>query len=232
MSPAEPSAPRRIDAVLFDFGHTLFGHATGPEVVRTEAAALGTTLTEAEAAAIWKEIDDASNTPEELSRGRDLDAAVWSERWKVPYSLADRTVPGLGAAIDRSYHGAEDWVPYADTVETLAWLVDSGIRVGIASNTGWDVRAPFTSRGLDRWIESFTLSCECGSAKPDAHIFLVACGGVGTPPANTLMVGDNKVADGGCLAAGLVGLAYVDPRTAPGTSHGLRAAIEPWLDQP
>ncbi|HEY4376180.1 MAG TPA: HAD family hydrolase [Acidimicrobiales bacterium] len=219
-----------IDAVLFDFGHTLFGHATGAEVVRVEAARLGTDLTVAEAAAIWKEIDDASNTAEEIARGRDLDATVWADRWKVLYGLADRHVAGLGAEIDRAYHGAEDWLPYADTADTLGRLGELGIAVGIASNTGWDVRGPFLARGYERWIRSFTLSCECRSAKPDAGIFLTACEEVGAAPARTLMVGDNPVADGGATAAGLAGVVIVDPRTPLETSHGFRDALAPWVD--
>ena len=55
MSPA-------VQAVLFDFGSTLFGHEPGPVVVRREAAALGVTLSMAEAASIWADIDAAVST--------------------------------------------------------------------------------------------------------------------------------------------------------------------------
>ena len=59
MSPA-------VQAVLFDFGSTLFGHEPGPAVVRREAVALGVTLSMAEAASIWVDIDAAASTPAEL----------------------------------------------------------------------------------------------------------------------------------------------------------------------
>ena len=57
-----------VQAVLFDFGSTLFGHEPGPVVVRREAAALGVTLSMAEAASIWADIDAAASTPAELAR--------------------------------------------------------------------------------------------------------------------------------------------------------------------
>ena len=104
---APPTGSERptIDAVLFDFGHTLFAHAPGPEVLAHEAAALGHPLSPAEAAELWREIGGGAMDPGEVARGRDLDGVVWHTRWPVLYSLADRAVPSLGAALDRSLRG-------------------------------------------------------------------------------------------------------------------------------
>lgn len=213
--------PGRLDAVLFDFGHTLFAHLPGPEVLRVEAAVLGHQLTVDEAFALWREIDTAAMAPEEVARGRDLDGEVWRTRWPILYGRADRVVPGIGAALDRDFHDPWSWKPYADTEGVLSGLDDRGIAVGIVSNTGWNVRTAFEVRGFDRWIGSYTLSYECRVAKPDARIFVEACRQLDVEPGRTLMVGDDVRADSGALKAGLADLVLVDPDTPIGQAHGL-----------
>jgi len=214
-----------IDAVLFDFGHTLFAHAPGPEVVRAEAAALGHDLTEEEAVDLWLEIDAAAMDPAEVARGRDLDGEVWRTRWPILYGLADRVVPGIGTALDSSFHDPWAWMPYADTESVLGGLHVRGVAVGVVSNTGWNVRTPFEVRGYDAWIRSFTLSYECGVAKPDVAIFQEACRQLGVEPNRAIMVGDDARADPGAIDAGLVDVILVDPATPIGHHHGLDQAI-------
>ena len=215
-----------IRAVLFDFGHTLFAHAPGPAVIETEAARLGQPLSPGEAADLWAEIDAAAMDPAEVARGRDLNGEVWRTRWSVLYGLADRSVPGLGAAVDHSFHDPWAWIPYADTAPTLEGLAAADVAVGVVSNTGWHVRAPFQVRDLDRHVTSFTLSYECGSTKPRPEIFHQACRAIGSRPEDTLMVGDDPVADPGALAAGLGGLVLLDPSTPLGDPHGLEVVLE------
>jgi len=216
-----------IAGVLFDFGHTLFTHDAGPDVVSAAAATLGVDLSGEDAASVWAEIDAAAMAPDEVARGRDLDDAVWRDRWAVLYGLADRVVDGLGAAIDRSFHDPWAWSPYPDTEPVLAALDAAGVPVGVVSNTGWDVRDPFRVRGLDRLVRAFTLSYECGAAKPDARIFHAACRSLDLEPAHVLMVGDDPVADSGALAAGLADLVLVDAATPVTEERGLVARLDP-----
>ncbi len=216
------SESRSFDAVLFDFGGTLFGHATGTDLVTEAARSIGVGLTDAAAASVWAEIDGASMEPDELALGRDLNAAVWRARWTALYGLADRTATGLGAAIDSAMHDPWAWVPHADAVPVLEELARAGVTVGLVSNTGWDVRAPFTVRGLEGLVSTFVLSYEVGMVKPDAAIFHSACSAVGSAPSRTLFVGDNPVTDGGAVSEGL-GVLLVPP--APlGAAHGLAGA--------
>lgn len=199
---ATPS-PGPFGAVLFDFGRTLFQHDPEPDLLVREAARLGMDLSPEVAAHLWAEIDAAAMDPEEVGRGRDLDAAVWAERWTVLYGLADRVTPGLGAALDRAMLDPATWIPYADAVPTLEALRAGGVRIGIVSNTGWDIRTPLQARGIDHLVDVWVLSCEAGVAKPDPAIFELACRRLGTEPVRTLMVGDNPLADGGATRAGL-----------------------------
>ncbi len=214
-----------IHAVLFDFGYTLFGHEPGPEVVRHEAAALGTELSEPEAVAIWAGIDAAANTPAELAHGRDLDAAVWRSRWRSIYATSDTQVRGLGAALDRSFHDPQQWVPYADTHSALRAAAGGGLRVGVASNTGWDIRAVLRAWDMLDLVDACTLSYECGAVKPQPAFFAAACAALDVPPTQTVIVGDDVTTDGHARESGLADAILVEPRTPLGAPHDLDAAV-------
>lgn len=214
--------PRAFDAVLFDFGGTLFGHRSGPELVAGAARTIDVELPEGLAESLWADIDAAAMHPDEVALGRDLDASVWQRRWTALYGLADRAVAGLGAAIDTAMNDPWAWVPYADAVPVLERLHHADVRVGVVSNTGWDVRGPFAVRGLEHLVEAVVLSYEVGVVKPDPAIFHLACQAVGAEPSRTLFVGDNPVTDGGAVTAGL-GVLLV-PTVPPGAEHGLLGA--------
>ena len=77
------------------------------------------------------------------------------------------------------------------------------------------------------WSAAFTLSYECGAAKPDARIFHAACRSLDLEPAHVLMVGDDPVADSGALAAGLADLVLVDAATPVTDERGLVARLDP-----
>ncbi|HEY3831709.1 MAG TPA: HAD-IA family hydrolase [Acidimicrobiia bacterium] len=212
-------------AVLFDFGYTLFGHEPGPAVVRREAAALGVAVSAEEAVSIWGDIDAAASTPAELARGRDLDAAVWRSRWPVIYAARDAQVAGLGFALDRAFHDPAQWVPYADSASALATARAGGLRVGVASNTGWDIRPVFAAHGMIDLVDAFTLSYECGAVKPQPEFFAAACAALDAAPSATVIVGDDPTTDGRAREAGLAGAYLVDASTPLGAPHGLDSAV-------
>ncbi len=212
-------------AVLFDFGYTLFGHAPGVDVVTREAHALGVALPADRATAIWNDIEDAAADPDEVALGRDLDAAVWRSRWRVLYGRADAAVPGLGPALDRSFHDPLEWQPYADTASALAALAAAGVAIGVASNTGWDIRVVFAAHGVASYVRAFTLSYECGTVKPASSFFHAACDALGVDASDTCMVGDDRTTDGRARDAGVAEVFLVDPHTPLGAPHGLDQAV-------
>lgn len=202
---------RPFDAVLFDFGGTLFHHPPEPVLLRQEAAKLGTELPADRAEALWEEIRRTAMSPEEVARGRDLDAAVWRQRWAALYEPADGLVPGLAACLDRAMHDPWVWEPAPGAPELLRRLRGAGIAIAVVSNTGWDIRAPLRVRGLDGLVGAWVLSYEVGVAKPDPSTFLTAAEQLGRAPARTLMVGDDPTTDGGAVRAGLTVLLLPPP---------------------
>lgn len=214
---------RRFEAVLFDFGNTLFGHPEGAELVRATAAELGADVDLAAADELWNEISEELAGQTTRWGRSDIDAKEWRARSQTVFGSADRLVEGLGPAIDASMHDPWAWVPYADTETALRGLAAAGIAVGVVSNTGWDVAEPFRVRGLDGLVATWVFSYELGVAKPDARLFLTACHNLAVAPARTLMVGDDPVADSGAAAAGLTAL--VLPLVEPGATRGLDAAV-------
>lgn len=208
-----------VRGVLFDFGNTLFAHAPLPVTIEQCCRQLGARKTAEWAAGVAARIEAAAHTPDELRRGRDLDADVWRARWHVLYAVADEEVAGLGAAVYDRMHDPLQWVPYADTTSTLSTLGAAGVPVAIVSNTGWDVRTVLAAHGLLAEVRNAVLSCEVGLVKPSATIFELACGGLGVAPEEALMVGDDIVADGGAAQAGLRTLLL--PVRAPGADNGL-----------
>ncbi|MGW8886334.1 HAD family hydrolase [Streptomyces sp. NPDC055749] len=94
------------------------------------------------------------------------------------------------------------WRPYPDTESTLRELRRRGIRVAVVSNIGWDLRPVLRAHGLDELVDACLLSFELGAQKPDPAIFHAACDRLGLTPSDVLMVGDDRVADGGAEALG------------------------------
>ncbi|MBL1076628.1 HAD-IA family hydrolase [Nocardia sp. 2] len=196
------------EAVLFDFSGTLFRleesvfHAAGlcdsagrafdadeiAEITRRMTHPVGQLV----------EFDEAGKYAWDR---RDLDPAY--HRAAYLQVLHRSGVPEESAR--RMYQRVVDplsWTPYPDTGNVLAALAERGVRVAIVSNTGFDPRHAFVSRGWDRYITHFTLSFEVGATKPDPRIFRSALEHLGVAPDRALMVGDSVEADGGALGLG------------------------------
>ena len=214
---------RPVRCVLFDFGNTLFGHRSLVETISSCSIELGRPLDPAAACQLAEEIDEAAHSPDELRRGRDLDADVWTSRWQVLYGIADGVMPGLGRAVMNDMHAPHAWTPYSGTIATLRQLRSCDTAVGVVSNTGWDIRSVIRAAGVADCIDEFTLSCEIGLVKPDPAIFALACATLAADPAETLMVGDDPRADSGAVAAGLRALLL--PPCAPGGDNGIESVV-------
>jgi HAD superfamily hydrolase (TIGR01509 family) len=203
-----------LRAVLFDAGDTLIRLRGEPgALLRAAAERLGTPVEPTAAAAVWRRVLAGAGSPDELAKGRDLSLprhrAVWTELYRR--SGADDLAPGLSGALYDLTVDTRSWEAFPDTVRTLRLLHERGVRVGVVSDTGFDLRPVFSSLGLSRWFDVVVLSCDTGACKPDPQVFRAACERLGVDEAATVMVGDNPSTDGGATAAGLLVLLLPPP---------------------
>jgi HAD superfamily hydrolase (TIGR01509 family) len=214
--PAQPGS-RSIQAVLFDWGDTLFAPPDAARVIAELARERGVGLAPDRARIIWDELWTLGKAPEELAKGRDLSPEAHRTVWTSLFQTADVHIPGIGRELYDRVMDPAAWVPYPDTGPTLRALRERGVKVGIVSNVPRDLSDVFAAHGLAGLVDAFVHSFQVGAEKPDPRIFLAACERLGTHPGSTLMVGDHAVADGGATDAGL--MFYLLP---PHEGHGER----------
>ncbi|MFD8201020.1 HAD family hydrolase [Streptomyces sp. NPDC059701] len=224
-------------AVLFDFSGTLFRIESAAAWLRTVLDDRGVALSGEESARTALALEAAGalpggapplRVPEEL-------AGVWEVRdesaalHRAAYTGLSRQVPlpdpGLHDALYDRHMAPGAWSPYPDAVEVLSALRERGIAVGVVSNIGWDLRPVFRQHGLDRYVGTYVLSYEHGVRKPDPRLFATACTALGVDPARTLMVGDDRRADGGAAALGC-GVHFVDHLPVAERPDALRAVLD------
>ncbi|MFH8793389.1 HAD family hydrolase [Streptomyces sp. NPDC017941] len=203
--------------VLFDFSGTLFRIESTASWLRGTLAGSGLTLPDDEVARLVVALDRAGALPGGSPRVGAVGVPehlveLWGRRdesaelHRAAYTGLARTValpdPALVDALYERHRTPEAWRPYADAREVLRGLRTLGVRVGVVSNIGWDLRPVFDAHGLAPYVDAYVLSYEHAVQKPDARLFALACDGLGVAPRDTLMVGDDRGADGGAAALG------------------------------
>lgn len=209
----------RIDAVLFDWGDTLFESPHAPSIILEHARRQKIPMDSAAAEEMWRELWEAGKTQGEHAKGRDLSRAAHRQVWTGLFGRANVRLPGIDQVLYDRVMDASVWRPYPDTAPTLRSLRSREIRIGVVSNHAFDLRPFFREFDLAGYIDAYALSYEIGVAKPARRIFTEACRMLRVEPLNALMVGDDAASDGGARAAGLQ--AYILPPYPHGTTRGL-----------
>jgi len=117
---------------------------------------------------------------------------------------------------------------YADTtrvmtgvIELLEFLTSKNIPLALISNGPADMQvAAFKAAKLESFFKTVLISGAVGLRKPDARLFRLACQNLSSEVENTLMIGDNPVAD--IQAALGAGLQAVQMGTREGTPEGVK----------
>ena len=210
----------RFEAVLFDAGDTLIRLCgSGEKLLHRGADALGAgPLDPEEAAHVWRRVLDRSSTAGELAKGRDLSNDRHHEVWTALYRAAgcERLAAGLSERLYELTVEAASWEAFPDTLPTLRALRDRGLRIGVVSDTGFDLRPALDRLGLSPYLGSVVMSFEYGICKPAPKTVLTACDQLQVSPDRVLMVGDNPFTDAGAVATGMhVFLLPPPARTGP-----------------
>ena len=180
--------------VLFDVDFTIAkpGPLLGPEGYRDAGARFGLTLdpvkyTEARAAAV----EDLHHHPE-----LDHDEEIWVR-------FTEDIVRGMGGvgphvrevavAITDGWLNSENFELYDDALPVLARLRESGLKIGLVSNT---------SRDLDAFVRHFALEVDAwissgvhGKVKPSPTIFKACLELLELRPEEAAMIGDSPADD-------------------------------------
>ncbi|MFI1561695.1 HAD family hydrolase [Streptomyces sp. NPDC020490] len=226
-----------MTAVLFDFSGTLFRIESAESWLRAVLDEAGIAPAEAEVTRTARALEAAGALPGGSAPERvPAEAAgLWTVRdrsageHRAAYTALARQVPlpepGLYDALYDRHMTPQAWTCYPDAPEVLRTLRERGIAVGVVGNIGWDLRPVFREHGLDRYVDAYVLSYEHGVQKPDPRLFATACEALGAEPAATLMVGDDRRADGGAAALGCR-VHFVDHLPAGQRPDGLRPVLD------
>jgi putative hydrolase of the HAD superfamily len=191
-----------IEAVLFDWGDTLFHFAYDEELLEAGWAA--------GLAAIGR--DDLPPPAETAARFRERYVPLLF----VPGSVEEVEYPemvrellaGFGVELTDEELGRflvaehEAWRPArqlgSQTHALLDALRDRGLKLGLVSNAfdpGWLLRRDLADQGLADRLDVAVFSSEVGRRKPDPLIFERALAELGVSPERALFVGDTLAAD-------------------------------------
>ncbi|MEV7194143.1 HAD family hydrolase [Streptomyces sp. NPDC093510] len=226
-----------IKGVLFDFSGTLFRIESAEAWLGAALTELAVTLPDAESGPTAAALERAGALPggahpvavpghlAELWAVRDRSA----ELHRAAFTGLAREVPlpdpRLYDALYDRHMAPPAWRPYADAAEVLAGLRERGIGVAVVSNIGWDLRPVFRTHGLDPYVDAYVLSYEHEIQKPDTRLFALACEALGVDPRDTLMVGDDRAADGGAAQLGCA-VHFVDHLPVERRPDALRSVLD------
>lgn len=185
---------RPLRAVLFDVDFTIAkpGPLLGPEGYRDAGARFGLTLdpakyAEARAAAV----EDLHHHPE-----LDHDEEIWirfTEDIVRGMGGAGPHVREIAEAITDGWLHSENFELYDDALPVLAQLRESGLKIGLVSNT---------SRDLDAFVRHFALDVDAwissgvhGKVKPSPTIFKACLELLELRPEEAAMIGDSPADD-------------------------------------
>jgi putative hydrolase of the HAD superfamily len=188
-----------LDAVLFDWGHTLMDFVWDDELVE-----LGV---RAGLAAIDAPTDAAPTVTARYAAEASL--SDWEVPEEVQYTpLVRQMLADAGVALDDAqlerYLLAEHqaWAPARRPASTTRALLDAlrerGLKTGLVSNTmdpRWLLLRDLDEQGLAERLDAVVFSSDVGFRKPRPEIFRRALDELGVAADRALFVGDRLIAD-------------------------------------
>lgn len=112
---------------------------------------------------------------------------------------------------------SEDERPYDGCAAVLQALKSRGYRLGVIANQQSGTAERLKNWGLLQYFDVIAASAECGAAKPDPAIFLLALTQANVLPQNAVMIGDRI--DNDVLPAKALGMRTVRIRSGPAAAY-------------
>jgi HAD superfamily hydrolase (TIGR01509 family) len=186
------SAPRLwsgrvLRAVLFDAGNTLvfLDYARLAEGIGT---ALGLPLTRE---GLLQHVATATRAMEHAAATDQARAAAYLEALFLHGGVPRSRLGELRDCLGRMHRERHLWCSVATgSAESLDRLRQSGLRLGVVSNSDGRVEEALDAAGLLRYFDVVIDSGRLGLEKPDPRIFYAALDALGVEPGEALYVGD------------------------------------------
>lgn len=213
----------RYRLLCLDAGFTLLApKQTLGDALRGVLAEQGHEVTEAQVHGAW-ETADRWFWSEYHRPGNEIwtDDARIDAVWRHYHQLMLGEL-GLGEAQHRlidlileAQYAPDSWDLYPDVLPALDALraqAGEGLRMGIVSDWGSNLRPIISAVGLDPYLDFVLASGAVGVAKPDAAFYRLAATRAGVEPAESVMVGDSFFGDvEGARSAGMEGILLMRP---------------------
>ena len=195
------TSANRPEAILFDAGGTLILQDP-EEMSRRLGAVIDPTSAHRAHYEAMAEYSDLRLA------GEDVDWDWWMERYFTILGVVDPYLAG-----EKTDHGYGLWNHALEGVgNAVEQLRDSGVRVGVVSNSDGSVRGSLGTAGLLDLFEFVIDSHEVGVSKPNPKIFHTALDRMDLEPSKAWYVGDSVFHDvNGARGAGLSRALLVDP---------------------
>jgi len=220
---------RPFDAVLFDFRGTIFAIQDDPTWLKCAAARIGRDLSDDEAAALCRHLDETLAPRPDLSAALDrCDTSLEAHRdallaWFAAAELDDELAMAIWS---QDHEVPETNYPFPDTEPVMRALHEAGIRVAVVSDIHYDIRPHFVRHGLDGYVDAYLLSFEHGIQKPDPEVYTRTLAALAVTADRALMVGDRASHDGAAVDVGIATYIFAGPFPAGSTApRGLDAVL-------
>ncbi|MFX0115473.1 MAG: HAD family hydrolase [Candidatus Hodarchaeota archaeon] len=214
---------KKIEAILFDFGGTLFDfYPSNGEIWAQVAAQFGNMISPNDPQLLQGLVEQADACDRlmltrSIKLASDIPEREWLELNGIVLSAIGIKDPDAVLAAQKAFVAREGgYKIFHDSRETLKDLKDFGKHIGLVSNStpkGAAGRRPILQeQGILDYFESIILSSEVGVAKPDREIFKIALREMNLKnPSQVWHIGDSYVADViGARNAGLIPVLF-DP---------------------
>jgi len=179
-----------ISAVVFDFYGTLARQVDGPDSYMQAFAAHGYTPPSSVLDEFHTRYDGVAHV--EHSVNEETYEAWVRSRLRHLAESCDVDQRDMSSVVDAlSAADLEPMIAYPEAAATLAQLRETGLRIGICSNWGWDLEAFLYEVGLLDFVDSAVTSARAGARKPHPHIYTQSAQSLGTDLDEIMFVGDS-----------------------------------------